>query len=58
MLSLEAGGVWAKLVLVAERVFSVENSVTAGGKGVPEIELLGSASIASVGRDSRVALIL
>lgn len=54
MVSLEAGGVWAKLVLVARRVCSVENSVKAGGEGVPEIELLGSASIASVGRDSRL----
>lgn len=51
MVAAKAGGVWAKLALVAGRVCPVEDSVRAGGKGIPKVELVVSASVASVGRD-------
>lgn len=54
MVTVKAGGIWAKLVLVPGRVCSVENPVKVGSKGIPEVELIVSASAASVGRDSRL----
>lgn len=50
VVAVNAGGVRAKLVLVAGRVGSVEGSVKAGATGIPEAELTG----ASVGRDSQL----
>lgn len=54
VVAVKAGGIWAKLVLVAGRVCSVEDSGKTGGRGVLELELIVSASGASVGRDSRL----
>lgn len=54
MVAAKGGGRWANLGLVAGRVCSVENSVKAGGKGIPEVELIVSALVASVSRDSRL----
>lgn len=55
MVAVKAGGVWAKLVLVAGRICSVEDSVKVGGKGIPDAELTLSASVASVGRGCRLS---
>lgn len=55
VVAVKAGGIWATLVLVAGRVCSVENSVKAGGKGIPKVELIVSTSVASVDRDSRLS---
>lgn len=55
VVAVHTEGVRAKWVLVAGRVGSVEDSVTAGATGVPEAELTVSAPVASVGRDSRLA---
>lgn len=54
MVAAKGGGRWANLGLVTGRVCSVENSVKAGGKGIPEVELIVSALVASVSRDSRL----
>lgn len=54
VVAVKAGGIWAKLVLVAGRVCSVEDSGKRGGRGVLGAELIVSASGASVGRDSRL----
>lgn len=54
VVAVEAGGIWAKPVLVAGRVCSVEDSGETGGGGVLEVELIVSALGASVGRDSRL----
>lgn len=54
VVAVNAGGVRAKLVLVAGRVGSVEGSVKAGATGIPEAELTVSAPVASVGRDSQL----
>lgn len=54
MVSVKAGAVWAKLVLMAGRICSVEDSVKVGGKGIPEAELTLSVSVASEGRGCRL----
>lgn len=51
---VKAGDVWATLVLVAGRVCSVEDSAEAGDIEIPEVDLIVTASVASVGRDSRL----
>lgn len=49
---VKAGDVRVMLVLVAGRVCLVEDSVKAEGIGIPDIGLIVTASVASVGRDS------
>lgn len=54
MVVVKAADVRAILVLTAGRVCSVEDSVKAEGIGIPEVDLTVIASVASVGRDSRL----
>lgn len=52
---VKAGDTGAKLVLVAGRVCSVEDSVKAGGKGTSEGELTVTALMGSVVRDTKLS---
>lgn len=54
MAEVKAGGIWAKLVLVAGRTGSVENPVKAGDQGAPEGRLTVTALVESVGRDTKL----
>lgn len=55
VVAVKAGGVWAKPVVVAGRVCSVENSVKAGDTRIPEVGLTVAALVTSVGGDSRLS---
>lgn len=50
---VKAGDIWATLAPVAGRAGSAEASLRAVGIGNPEVDLAVTASVASVGRDSR-----
>lgn len=52
--AVEAGDIWAKLVLVAGRAGSVENPIKAGDQGVPGGRLIVTGLVESVGRDARL----
>lgn len=54
VVAAEAEDVWAKLVLVAGGVSSVEASVKAGGEGILRVDLTVTASVASGVRVSRL----
>ena len=54
MVATKAGDVWAKLVLVAGRVCSAEDSVKARGERIPRVDLTVTVSVASTGTVSRL----
>lgn len=51
---VNAGDVGVMLVLVAARVCRVEDSVKVEGVGSPEVDLVVTVLVASVGRDGRL----
>jgi hypothetical protein len=51
---VKAGDIWAKLVLMAGRAGTVENSVKAGGKGTSKGELIVTALVDFVDKETRV----
>lgn len=54
MEDVKAGGIWAKMVLVAGRAGSVETPVKAGDLRVPGGRLIVTALGGCVGRDTRL----